>query len=37
MLRTVQGTIGSSSATTIRPTAVAPSFHSRSQAQRTAA
>ena len=37
MLRTVQGTIGRSSATTIRPTAVAPSCHSRSQAQRAAA
>lgn len=37
MLRTVQGTIGTSSATTIRPTAAVPSRHSRSQARRTAA
>src|ERR1700709_990639 len=37
MLRIVQGTIGSSSATRLRPIAVAPKAHSRSQAQRPAA
>src|SRR5882757_2002800 len=37
MLRIVQGTIGSSRATSIRPIAVAPKAHSRRQAQRTAA
>jgi hypothetical protein len=37
MLRIVHGRIGSSRATSIRPIAVVPSRHSRSQPQRTAA